>query len=936
MFLRRVGGPLLPGGCSRRRVGGPLLPGGCSCGGLADRRHRGTTAESLGDFRYNRAMKPDPTISRDDVAAEYFESLPYEPYPVQEEALLAYFTGETSQNQHGVLVCAPTGTGKTLIAEAAVYEALRTGTRMYYTTPLIALTDQKLDELRESAVRWGFDADQVGLVTGNRSVNARAPVLVVVAEILMNRLLSPEDFSFNDVSCVVMDEFHSFNDRERGIVWEMSLAMLPKNVRTLLLSATVGNSLAFTSWLNRSHGRNLKLVQGTERKVPLQFEWVGDELLPDFIEQISAGDPEMRRTPALLFSFSRSQCWTTAELLRGKSVVGGERQKQLAEYLNAADMSRGVGPKLKSILMRGIGVHHAGVLPRYRRIVEDLFQQKLLGVCVCTETLAAGINLPARSVVLPSIMKGPKDKRKLIDAAQAQQIFGRAGRPQFDDRGYVYVLAHEDDVKLHRWRVKYDEIPEDTKDPGLMKAKKKLKKKMPKRREGETYWSQTQFEQLQTAKSADLVSRGRLPWRLLAYWLAKDPQVQPIRDLVGRRLMGPTDLENAGKELNRMLITLWKGGYVELEPQPVAAVKKGPPKKGEQAAGKEGQGKEGQEKEGQGKEGQGLKGQGLKGQGLREEVGTGGVFGGLLDLMRAEQDVGGGDQDDEKDQDDEVGKEVGVKLGVGDYEVEEYRPVRAVPTETLGDLVQLRSVNPLFGVFVANHLAVADEEERILAMESMLEVPGTVARFTRVPRLDEMPAGTLATTVLDPELLQRGLATSEEIAGSQETDENDGKDRGFGRVMFDEPRVWPLTLGEKLLRLFRDDFSRVDDVRVTPVWIAGELLQFGGDFDAYVTARKLQKEEGILFRHLLRMILLCGEMAEIPPEGTTVETWEDWLDGLADKLTATCREIDPQSTDETLAAERAKRDGEADDGGDWWLPGGRRGGAGIDATDRVS
>ena len=847
-------------------------------------------------------MTPDPTLSRDDVAAEYFDSLPYEPYPVQEEAMLAYFTGETRENQHGVLVCAPTGTGKTLIAEAAVYEALRRGQRMYYTTPLIALTDQKLDELRESAVRWGFGADQVGLVTGNRSVNAKAPVLVVVAEILMNRLLSPEDFSFDDVSCVVMDEFHSFNDRERGIVWEMSLAMLPKNVRTLLLSATVGNSLPFISWLSRSHHRNLKLVQGTERKVPLQFEWVGDELLPDFIEQISAGDPERRRTPALLFSFSRSQCWTTAELLRGKSVVGGERQKQLAEYLNAADMSQGVGPKLKSILMRGVGVHHAGVLPRYRRIVEDLFQQKLLGVCVCTETLAAGINLPARSVVLPSIMKGPKDKRKLIDAAAAQQIFGRAGRPQYDDRGYVYVLAHEDDVKLHRWRLKFDEIPEDTKDPGLLRAKKKLKKKMPKRREGETYWSETQFDQLQTAKSADLVSRGRLPWRLLAYWLAKDSSVQPIRDLVGRRLMGPTDLENAGKELNRMLITLWKGGYVQLEPPPRVAVKKGPTKKG----------------------------QGGGDQGLKQEVVTGGLFGGLLDSMRGAEEDNENDNDD-KDVEEDSGKpEDGVKLGVGDYEVEEYRPVKAVPTATLGDLVQLRSVNPLFGVFVANHLAIADDDERVLAMESMLEVPGTVARFTRVPRLDEMPAGTLATTRLDPELLQRGLATSEEIAGSQETDQDDGKDRGFGRVMFDEPRVWPLTLGEKLLRLFRDEFSRVDDVRVTPVWIAGELLQFGGDFNAYVTARKLQKEEGILFRHLLRMILLCGELAEIPPEDTTVETWEDWLDSLADKLTETCRKIDPQSTDETLAAQRAKRDGEADeadDGGDWWLPGGRRAGS---------
>ena len=132
---------------------------------------------------------------RDELAAEYFELLPFEPYPVQEESLLAYFTGE-----QGVLVCAPTGTGKTLIAEAAVYEALRTGKRMYYTTPLIALTDQKLDELRSSAVRWGFSPDQIGLVTGNRRVNPDAPVLVVVAEILLNRLLQSRSLSTSKTS----------------------------------------------------------------------------------------------------------------------------------------------------------------------------------------------------------------------------------------------------------------------------------------------------------------------------------------------------------------------------------------------------------------------------------------------------------------------------------------------------------------------------------------------------------------------------------------------------------------------------------------------------------------------------------------------------------------------------------------------------------------
>src|SRR5438132_2842431 len=207
-------------------------------------------------------MSSPPT--RSELAEQYLAQLPYKPYPVQEEALLTWFT-----NDQGVLVCAPTGTGKTLIAQAALFEALHTGKVAYYTTPLIALTEQKFQEMQAAAVRWGFKAEDVGLVTGNRRVNPGARVLVVVAEILLNRLLHPEGFDFSHVAAVVMDEFHSFADPQRGIVWELSLNMLPKHVRLLLLSATVGNSVEFVNWLDRVHGRKIELVEGRERNVPL-------------------------------------------------------------------------------------------------------------------------------------------------------------------------------------------------------------------------------------------------------------------------------------------------------------------------------------------------------------------------------------------------------------------------------------------------------------------------------------------------------------------------------------------------------------------------------------------------------------------------------------------------------------------------------------------
>src|SRR3954471_9501174 len=514
--------------------------------------------------------------TRDELYVRYVDQLPFEPYPVQDLALAAWF-----ESDQGVLVCAPTGTGKTLIAQGALYEALHTGKVAYYTTPLIALTEQKFREMQEQAVRWGFSPDDVGLVTGNRRVNPRARVLIVVAEILLNRLLHAgagdelgETFDFEHVSTVVMDEFHNFADLQRGIVWELALALLPPQARLLLLSATVGNAPEFLNWLERSHKRKLVLVESKERKVPLTFRWVGNEFLGEQLVVMGKGEGEARTTPALVFCFNRDECWSVAEMLKGLDVLSPGMKGPLNDAVDKLEWPDGVGPKLKQMLRRGVGVHHAGMLGKYRRAVEDLFTKKLLAVCVCTETLAAGINLPARSVVLSTLVKGPRGKEKLIDPSTAHQIFGRAGRPQFDDRGFVFAIAHEDDVRLLRWQEKYDQIPENTKDPGLIKAKKGLKKKKPKKNDTVVYWSESQFRQLQAAPPGKLYSKGPLPWRLLAYWLKLSPEVSKVRDVVRKRLMDESRIKASEKQLDRMLLTLMRRGFVTLDPAPPEELEK--------------------------------------------------------------------------------------------------------------------------------------------------------------------------------------------------------------------------------------------------------------------------------------------------------------------------------------------------------------------------
>jgi superfamily II DNA/RNA helicase len=799
-------------------------------------------------------------LSRDELALEYLEQLPFTPYPAQEQALFAWFGSD-----QGAMVCAPTGTGKTVIAEAAAFEALHTGSTIYYTTPLIALTDQKFQEMQVLAERWGFRREDVGLVTGNRRVNPEARVLVVVAEILLNRLLQPELFAFDQVSAVVMDEFHSFADPERGIVWEFTLSLLPPHIRLLLLSATVGNAIDFLGWLKNAHRRRLELVQSNDRKVPLSFQWVPDKLLNEHLEEIAEGDADARRTPALVFCFNRDECWSTAEELKGRSMLADGQQAKLVEKLSKHDWSKGAGPKLKQVLMRGVGVHHAGLLPRYRRIVEDLFQHKLLSVCICTETLSAGINLPARSVVMPSLIKGPPGKQKVIDASSAHQIFGRAGRPQFDSQGYVYALPHEDDVRILRWREKYDQIPEDTRDPNLLRAKKAMKKKMPTRSPNRQYWNQSQFDKLRAAPPRELSSQGQLPWRMLAYMLQISPDVDRVRRLVGKRLMDPKRLEQGERHLDQMLRVLHAAGVVRLEPEPPAI---SPEANVADAAASGTPGEKSSDKPGP------------PAATAREEPTAMARM--IMDALRAQHAATGQGPAPSDKFDEKPAAPV-------------YRAERAWPTERLREFFVFRSVNPVYALYLIEQFALADEVERLQALESVLELPKSLMRKVRVPPPKDLPPGPLAQNYLDAELVARGLIAAGDLYPEWDPD-----------IPFEERKYAP-TLGEKLRMLFDARYPNVHGIFVNPVWAAGELLQFNCDFQAYISSTDLAKQEGLIFRHLLRLVLLLGEFAQVTPPGIDAAAWREQLRDLANRFTVCCREVDPQST-EYMLAHAADRD----------------------------
>src|SRR5580693_3738259 len=397
-------------------------------------------------------------------------------YPHQEEALIEVAMGSN------VILSTPTGSGKSLVAAGAHFFALANGQRSYYTAPIKALVSEKFFALIDI-----FGAANVGMMTGDASVNAKAPIICCTAEILASIAL--RDGADADVGQVVMDEFHYYSDPDRGWAWQVPLIELPK-AQFILMSATLGDVTRFQEDLTKRTGWPTAVVKNAERPVPLVFSFSLEPLHEAISELLTTN-----QAPAYIVHFTQAAALEQAQALMSTNVCTRQEKDKIAELIGDFRFAAGFGKTLSRLVRHGIGVHHAGMLPKYRRLVETLAQAGLLKVICGTDTLGVGINVPIRTVVFTALSKYDGKRTRLLHAREFHQIAGRAGRAGFDTAGRVVVQAPEHTVENERALKKAGDDP---------KARRKVVRKKPP--EGFVSWGQPTFERLVAAEPEPLTS----------------------------------------------------------------------------------------------------------------------------------------------------------------------------------------------------------------------------------------------------------------------------------------------------------------------------------------------------------------------------------------------------------------------------------------------
>jgi superfamily II RNA helicase len=403
-------------------------------------------------------------------------------YPHQEEGILALLDGK-----HLVL-STPTGSGKSLVATFLHFKAMAEGRRSFYTCPIKALVNEKFFDLCRL-----FGPENVGMMTGDAAVNKGAPIVCCTAEILMNLALREAE---PRVDCAVMDEFHYYADRERGVAWQVPLLLLEKTT-FLLMSATLGDVTAIAGSLEGVTGRKVAEVKSAERPVPLEFEYRETPLHETIEDLVSAG-----KAPIYLVNFTQRAAAEQAQNLMSANFASREQKEAIRAALTGVRFDTPFGKDFQRFLRHGVGLHHAGLLPRYRLTVEKLAQGGLLKVVSGTDTLGMGVNIPIRTVLFTQLCKYDGEKTAILSARDFRQISGRAGRKGFDERGYVVAQAPEHVVENKR-------LAEKEKAGG-----KKFVKRQPPQK-GYVHWDRSTFERLREKEPEPLESRFEVTFGLL-------------------------------------------------------------------------------------------------------------------------------------------------------------------------------------------------------------------------------------------------------------------------------------------------------------------------------------------------------------------------------------------------------------------------------------